>query len=170
MREEKTQFWIERCLKSENSDSSLKILNQEDIEDLTNELLFGLRTIFKQFVQAFNKIKKENEENYQKKPNGEKYQEKLKGSLLLYDLAESKGFMLFRKGYRLVFSYVRPGCIKIQLLKQKPFEETEVFAENYIKAVFNNTMSINWIHEQHKGFVEINILARYYMRRFLQIE
>ena len=167
MKAERTQSWIYKCLMAKKSDFSPKTLGEEDIEDLTNEFLLDLRSVFEHFVKAFNDLKKANVENFQD-PSEQETKEKLKGSLLLYDLAEAKGFMLFRKGYRLIFSYAKPGCIKIQFLKQKPFGETENFVEAFINAITNDTMSINWVHENHKGFVDINILARYYMKRFLQ--
>lgn len=167
MREDRTQSWIYKCLMAKEPDSTHKPLVEEDITDLTNEFLLDLRSIFEHFVQAFNNLKKENIEVFEKHSQ-EESRKKLKGSILIYDLKDGKGFMIFRKGYRLVFSYVKPGCIKVQFLRQKPFGEMENFVESFIKAVTHGTMSINWVHENHNGFVDINILVRYYMRRFLQ--
>ena len=167
MESEKIKSWIYKCLNAKKSGFSPRNLGKEDIEDWTNEFLFDLRSAFEHFVKAFDDLKKENIEYFPDR-HSPATQEKLKGSLLLYDLADKKGFMLFRKGYRLIFSYIQPGRIKVQFLKQKPFSETEVFVDTFINAITNDTMSINWVHENHKGFVDINVLARYYMRRFLR--
>ena len=167
MKSERTQSWIYKCLMTKKSDLSPRNLGEEDIEDFTNEFLLDLRTVFEHFVKAFNDLKKTHTEDSQNFSSQET-KEKLKGSLLLYDLANKKGFMLFRKGYKLIFSYIKPGCIKVHFLKQKPFGETETFVDDLITAITNDTMSINWVHENHKGFVDINVLTRYYMRRFLQ--
>ena len=167
MREDRTQSWIYKCLMADKPSSVHKPLVDEDIADLTNEFLLDLRSVFEHFVQAFNDLKKENIEAFEKHGQ-EKSREKFKGSILIYDLKDEKGFMIFRKGYRLIFSYVKPGCVKVQFLRQKPFGETENFVEAFIRAVTHGTMSINWVHDNHNGFVNINILARYYMRRFLQ--
>ena len=168
MKEEKTQSWIYKCLTAERSDTPPKTLGDEDIADFTDDFLLDLRSIFEHFIKAFNSLKLSSFEQNQLSLNEQATKEKLKGSLLLYDLADKKGFMLFRKGYRLIFSYVKPGCVKVQFLKQKPFGEIESFVDSFIKAITNDTMSINWVHENHKGFIDINILARYYMKRFLQ--
>lgn len=167
MREDRTQSWIYNCLMAEKPNSVHKPLIDEDIADLTNEFLLDLRSVFESFVQAFNDLKKENIQSLEK-PNQEQSWKRFKGSILIYDLKDEKGFMVFRKGYRLIFSYVTPGCIKVQFLRQKPLGEVEKFVESFIRAVTHETMSINWTHDDHKGFVNINILARYYMRRFLQ--
>ena len=167
MKKDQTQSWIYKCLMAEEPGSAHKLLSDEDVADLTKEFLLDLRSIFEHFVQAFNDLKKENIETFEKHIQ-EKSQKKLKGSILIYDLKDGKGFMIFRKGYRLIFSYVEAGCVKVQFVRQKPFGETESFVESFLRAVTHGTMSINWTHDNHNGFININILARYYMRRFLQ--
>ena len=147
--------------------SSSRSLGEEDIEDFTTDFLLDLRSTFEHFVKAFNNLKKSDFKDVSD-PYLEETKEKLKGSLLLYDLSDKRGFMIFRKGYSLVFSYIKPGRIKVHFLKRKPFGEAETFVDTFINAITNDTMSINWVHENHKGFVDINVLTRYYMRRFLQ--
>ena len=176
MKLKNTQLWLYKCLTSKNQLFS-KGLGEEDIEDFTNDFLIELRGVFEHFVQAFNELKKtlEKGENWDAKL-GLSLTEKdkafgksqLKGSLLIYDLADKKGFMLFRKSCKLVFSSVQPGKIRVQFLKQKPLGETEQFTDTFIRAITNDTLSANWVHENHKGFVNIPVLARYYMRRFLR--
>ena len=168
MKEERERAWIHKCLQAQKEDFSPRVLNKEDIADFTNDFLLDLRSLFEHFVSIFNDLKRSAWDDAQNTGFEQATREKLKGSLVIYDLADTKGFMLFRKGYRLVFSYVRPGCVKIHFFKQKPFGEAENFVETFLNAITDDTMSINWVHENRKGFVDINILARYYMKRFLQ--
>lgn len=167
MEVEKAKSWIYKCLAEKKSDFSPRSLAEGDIKDFTNEFLSDLRTIFEHFIKAFNEIRQEGCGEVAGLTEKEA-KEKFQGSLFLYDLADKPGFMLFRKGYRLIFSYIQPGRVRVQFMKQKPFSETENFVDAFINAITNETMSINWVHENHKGFVDINILARYYMKRFLQ--
>ncbi len=161
MESEKTKSWIYKCLKGDKPNIPLENLEEEDLEDWTYEFLLDLRSIFENFIQAFEELKT--------KDGPPDMAEKLKSSLFIYDLADKKGFMLFRKeGYRLTFSYVRPGCIRVHFFKQNPFSEPESFVDSHIRALTNDTLSINWVHEGRKGFVDIQVLARYYMKRFLQ--
>lgn len=164
MESEKVRSWVYKCLSEKKADFS-RNLGSEDIEDFTNDFLLDLRAIFESFAKAFNSLKARPDSSEE---GSEEVKEKLKNSLFVYGLTEGRGFMLFRKGYRLIFSYVQPGRIRVQFLKQKPFAETENFEDAFIDAITSGTLSINWVHENHKGFVDIQILARYYMKRFLQ--
>ncbi len=170
MESKRIQSWIYKCLTEEKSGLPHNKLSEEDMADFTHEFLLDIRSVFEHFVKAFNDLKNNNVEGFSEPaaPSLKLAKEKLKGSLLLYDLANKEGFMLFRRGYRLIFSFVKPGRIHVQLLRQKPLGETETFVDSFINAVNNDTMSINWVDEDHQGFVNINILARYYMRCFLQ--
>jgi len=167
MEPKKIKSWIYECLTTRQLDFSSRYWGKEDIDNWTNDFLLDLRSVFENFVKAFDDLKRGGIKDFSNPPS-EVVKEKLKGSLFLYDLADKKGFMLFRKGYRLIFSYVQPGRIRVQFLKQQPFSETESFVDAFINAITSGTLSINWVHENHKGFVNINVLARYYMRRFLQ--
>ena len=159
---EKTKSWIYKCLETEKSKFPSHSLEEEDIKDLTFDFLQDLRSIFEHYVQAYEKIKLK--EDFTNKA----IKEKLKTSLFIYDLADTPGFMLFKKNYKLIFAYIKPGQVRIKFLKQKPFSEIEVFVDTYVNAVSQDTMSIRWIHENRKGFIDKDILARYYMKRFLE--
>ena len=91
-------------------------------------------------------------------------------SIHIYDLAGKKnGFMLFRQGHRLIFAPEAPGRIRIQLAKKaRGLEEPEKCVDSCLHAVANNVMSLKWVHEKYPGFVDIDALAHYYMKYFLQ--
>ena len=158
---EKTKSWIYKCLETEKSKFPAHNLEEEDIKELSYDFLQDLRSIFEHYVQAYEKIKLEETDSANIK-------EKLKTSFFIYDLADTAGFMLFKKSHKLIFSYVKPGQIRIKFLKQKPLSETELFVDTYLNAVCQDTMSIRWVHENKKGFIDKDILARYYMKRFLE--
>lgn len=159
---EKAKSWISKCLETDKSKFPSDSLEEEDIKDLTCDFLQDLRSIFEHYVQAYEKIKLERDSA------SEAIQKKLKSSFFIYDLAETAGFMLFKKNYKLIFAFVKPGQIRIKFLKQKPFSEMEVFVDTFVNAVSQGTMSIRWVHENKKGFIDKDILARYYMKRFLE--
>ena len=158
---EKTKSWIYKCLETERSKFPSNNLEEEDIKELSYDFLQDLRSIFEHYIQAYEKIKSEGSDSANIK-------EKLKTSFFIYDLADTAGFMLFKKSHKLIFSYVKPGQIRIKFLKQKPLSETELFVDTYLNAVCQDTMSIRWVHENKKGFIDKDILARYYMKRFLE--
>ena len=159
---EKTKSWIYKRLNTEKSKFSTESLEEEDIKDLTCDFLQDLRSIFEHYVQAYEEIKLEGD------PSHTAIKEKLQTSFFIYNLADTPGFMLFKKNYKLIFAYVKPGQIKIKFLKQKPFSEIEVFVETFVNAISQDTMSIRWVHDNRKGFIDKDILARYYMKRFLE--
>ena len=158
---EKTKAWISKCLETEKSKFPAENLEEEDIKDLTCDFLQDLRSIFEHYVCAYEKVKQEGADSATLK-------DKLKTSFFIYDLADTAGFMLYKKSYKLVFAYVNPGKVRIKFLKQKPLSETEVFVDTYVSAVSQDSMSIRWVHDNKKGFIDKDILARYYMKRFLE--
>ena len=162
---EKTKSWIYKRLATGKAKFPAEKLEEEDIQDLTYDFLQDLRSIFEHYVQAYEKIKRE---GVKESSSNESIKEKLKTSFFIYDLADTAGFMLFKKNYKLIFAYVKPGQVRIKFLKQQLFSEEEVFVDTYLNSVSHDTMSIRWIHENKKGFIDKDILARYYMKRFLE--
>ncbi len=98
-------------------------------------------------------------------------------SIYIYDLAGRKnGFMLFRQGRRLTFAPEAPGRIRIRLARKalgRPGSAggiggPETIADSCLRAVANNAISLGWVHDKYPGFVDIDALAHYYMKLFLQ--
>ena len=158
---QKTKAWISKCLEAEKSNFPSKNLEEDDIKDLTCDFLQDLRSIFEHYVCAYEEVKQEGADSVSVK-------EKLKTSFFIYDLADTQGFMLYKSNYKLIFAYVKPGQVRIKFLKQKPLNETELFVDTYLNSVSQDSMSIRWVHENKKGFIDKDILARYYMKRFLE--
>ena len=155
----KTKSWIYDCVKKNSKFSDSEKL---DRLELTDDFIKDLRCLFDHYLKAFNEIKEEEAKTLPSDSSS------FKNSIFIYDLAETKGFMLFKKDFKMIFSYVDAGRIRIKFLKQRVFSELEVLADAYLNLVHQDMMSINWVHDGKKGFVDINILARYYMKRFIQ--
>ncbi len=170
MKLETTKSWIEKCLIEKNSKTSNLIVTQAELKEITNEVLLDLRSIFEHFVEAFNDLKSsllQNTEKHKWIDQKEGLPFSLLRSIHIYDVVDKEnGFMLFRKGHRLIFTPEKAGRIHIQLIKKE--NETIIkHIDTYINAFLNNVMSIQWTHEDHKGFVDLNTLSRYYMKCFL---
>ncbi|MGI9548989.1 MAG: hypothetical protein ACR2M7_03280 [Bdellovibrionales bacterium] len=168
MKLETTKSWIERCLLEKNEVSN--ILTQKEVKEITHEVLLDLRSKFAHFVSAFNDLKT----SFLQNTKGEDLTDQKEGlsfsflkPIHIYQVSgKENGFMLFRKGHRLVFTPEKPGRIRIQLIKK----ENGILSnkiDTYINAFSNNIMSIQWTHEDHKGFVDLETLSRYYMKQFL---
>ena len=156
----KTKSWIIDCV-TEDTPSSQPHPSVKE-KAITYDFLDDIRCLFEHYLKAFNEIKEEENKTSSSHPSA------FKNSIFIYDLAETTGFMLFKKDFKLIFSYVSAGRIRIKFLKQRVFSEREVLASSYLNLLHKDMLSINWIHEGKKGFVDIDILVRYYMKRFLQ--
>ena len=90
------------------------------------------------------------------------------GSVHLYKLAHSEtGFLIFRRGCRLIFSQSSPEQIHIQFLKKED-EQLKPLVDTHIRIFFHNPFSpACWTHEGWPGFVDMNFLARYYLKMLI---
>lgn len=153
---EKTKVWISKSLQKESSSDT----GLEEAYELTIELLKDLRCIFEHYLKAFDEIKSENPKNIEK--------ERMDHSIFIYNLSQTEGFMLFKKSFKLIFSYIKPGQIRIKFLTQRLLNKEEILEDTYLNLIYNNTLSVNWALGGKKGFVSPEILTRYYMKRFLE--
>jgi len=169
MKLDTTKSWIKKCLLG-HQQSSCNVLTQQDLRDITNETLLDLRSMFEHFVDAFNDLKSsllKNTEKHKLIDQKEGIYSALLRPIHIYNVVDKEnGFMLFRQGHRLILTPAGPGHIQIQLMK-KENEILEKLIDASINAVSHNIMSIHWIHSDHKGFVDIGTLSRYYMKQFL---
>ncbi|MBC6415712.1 MAG: hypothetical protein GDA46_04895 [Bdellovibrionales bacterium] len=151
---QKLKSWIYKCIHETSQNTS------PEIEEFTDDFLKEIQCIFKYYLKAFNEIKQET--------NIDSSKDFLKHSIFIYKLSETKGFMLFKTNFKLIFSSIKPGQIRIKFLKQKILGEVEILTDTYLNLFYNDMMPVRWIHENKKGFVDKNILVRYYMKRFIQ--
>lgn len=163
MNPEITKNWIKKCLTEKKTNS---FSTQEGLIEVTNEVLSNLKSNFEDFVSSFNELKSSFTATTDKNKEHDLSIAFL-NSPYIYDIVDTKnGFMLFRKGYRLIFTFEKPGQIRIQLIK-KEHGETHAFTDAHIQASIHNSVSIQWVHSHFKGFINLERLARYYMELFL---
>ena len=144
--------WINKLITEEETNVLSSALPKINEEDCLQSCLCDLKSLFQEYVDIFNEVKKEN-----------------MSSIHIYKVAESKeGFLLFRKGCRLIFSKASPTQIQIQLLKKEQ-EELISCVSTHLDMFFSNPfISPQWVHKEWPGFVNLKILTRYYMEMFIR--
>lgn len=167
MNSESLKTWVEKCLKADSDVTQDSSLSADEISSITEDVLLDLKSYFEHFLKAFNELKA----SYANSPNTLPALPKNSlDPIYIYDLTDAqKGFMLFRKGCRLIFSQEKPGYIRIQMRLKKDNFITAKQIDTFVKASVQNAVSMKWTHQEHQGFVDFPILARYYMKLFLQL-
>lgn len=155
--------WIRRLVDSERRMEETGMIDlagtEEDSQRLTHMTQDFLREIKEQFVEyatAFNNLKNTP-----------------MGSVKIYGISNTPAdFMLFRNGYKLLFTAVAPGRIAINLHSQAPQlargAQSNGMASNdgTIEAVFGAFGDISWTYNGSK--VNPEALVRYYLSRFVR--
>ena len=147
------ESWISNLIEREESGSrSEPEKSMPDSDPAVKEALADLKSLFQQFITLFNEVKR---------PGS--------NAVYLYKLARSdNGFLIFRRGCRLIFSQPSKDQIRIQLLKREG-EELKPCVDTRIRIFFHNPFSpAFWTHEGWPGFVDMNLLARHYMEMFIK--
>ena len=133
---------------------------QNDLEQETIEYLKDLKHGFIETASAFNQLK------------GTPV-----GKLKIYGISQTiADFMLFRNGYKLIFSMKRPGCISIsfhqmgqQFVPKNNDAENESSShpdETLITAQWGLFGELKWMYKNYE--VKFDRLLRYYMTRFIK--
>ena len=125
--------------------------SKEELEEHTIEFLKQLRLAFTQSISLFNQLK-----GYT-------------SSIRIYGITDTKGdFMLFRNGFKLVFSMKQAGLIVIRLSQAaSTLDQTQaVQPANYIKGVWKPFGELQWTNNDQP--IRIDYLVRYYTTVFVQ--
>ena len=130
--------------------ASKSSLSEGQLKEYTVEFLKSLRTAFTQNVSYFNQLK-----GYL-------------SSIRIYAIANTEAdFMLFRAGYKLVFSMKDPGLIAIKFagvdsfVNQQPYTPVE-----YLKAIQAPFGEIKWTYNNHD--IRMEYLIRFYLTQFVK--
>lgn len=156
------QAWIQRLAhqedkletKGEVSFQTFPSTSNEELEEHTVEFLKQLRVGFTQSVSLFNQMK-----GYI-------------GSIRIYGISNTESdFMLFRNGYKLIFSMKGPGLIAIRFLNTQdvlPRSDSEQTppAAQYVKGVWGAFGEMKWTHNEQA--IKIDYLIRYFMTHFVK--
>lgn len=129
------------------------------LESQTLEFMNNLKAAFVDVASAFNQMK----------PSS-------LGHTKIYGISKTKAdFMLFRNGYKLIFSVRQPGLIGIRLHTLSSTylpgaavneENLEQSGEEYLKARWGAFGELKWTYKDHP--VNIDYMVRYYMTRFIR--
>lgn len=165
MKEDQNLSWIKELIQNEKQmeDSGLidfsPIVNKDNIILASSiEMLKHMKTEFIKNADVFNQLKGSNH-----------------GLIKIYGIAKTHAdFMLFRNGYKLVFSLFEPGRIQITFHHMSsPFLNTNTQAptnspiqESIIEAAWGAFNEVRWVND--KKPVNKDHLVKFYMRTFVQ--
>jgi len=127
---------------------------QEELKEHSIEFLKQLRVAFTQNVSVFNQIKS------------------YVGTIRIYGINDTPAdFMLFRNGYKLVFSMKTPGSICIRFLNIDslvPNDKKDSSSPmiDYLDGVWGPFGELKWAHKNRP--LQIDFLIRYYMTLFVK--
>jgi len=131
---------------------------ERHLTESTFEFMRDLKAAFIESASAFNQLK------------GSSI-----GTLKLYGISKTEAdFMLFRNGYKLIFSVLKPGVIRIKFNtlgnplfgpkeSQQPHNEE---SSDLLKARWQAFGELEWTHDDK--VINMNFLVRYYMTRFVK--
>lgn len=156
--------WIKDLVLAEQKmeDSGLIDLSSADqdklLEEQTLEFLRDIKSAFVETAAAFNQLKGSS-----------------LGTTKIYGISNTQAdFMLFRNGYKLIFSMRRPGEIEIyhsligsHFLANPGMEATPVSQDkDVLKAQWGAFGDLNWHYKNMP--VRIEYLVRHYFSRFIR--
>lgn len=132
---------------------------ESSLEEQTIEYLRDLKTAFIETASAFNELKGSG-----------------LGTLKIYGISKTKAdFMLFRNGFKLIFSMSRPGAVSIRFnhigaafipgVTQDP-QEIKPPDEDWLKAKWGAFGDLVWTYKEQE--VKLDYMVRYYITRFVR--
>ena len=130
---------------------------EENLKKETIEYLKELKVAFVEAASAFNQLKGSN-----------------LGNIKIYGISKTAAdFMLFRNGFKMIFSMRQPGSVTIRFnhigtnfIPGSPAAEPETSDEHSLKAIWGAFGDLSW---QFQGkLIKIDYLVRYYMSRFVK--
>ncbi|MEO0336865.1 MAG: hypothetical protein AAF202_10740 [Pseudomonadota bacterium] len=131
---------------------------EKHLEEATLEFMHDLKAAFIESASAFNQLK------------GSSI-----GTLKLYGISKTAAdFMLFRNGFKLIFSVRRPGIIRIKFnsIGNPIFQNPNVNSEpgddgsDNLRARWKAFGELEWTYDDKK--ISLDYLVRYYMTRFVK--
>ena len=156
--------WIKNLVLAEQEmeDSGLIDLSSQPdakkiMETETHEFLQDAKTAFVETASSFNQLK-----------------DSSLGTVKVYGIAKTKSdFMLFRNGYKLIFSMKHPGEIGVRFQSMGSVfttpHDNEVpppVDETILTAQWGAFGDLKWSYQGHS--VQLDSLVRYYLSRFVK--
>ena len=128
---------------------------QKDVEAATVDFMNDLKATFVESASAFNQLKGSTV-----------------GNVKIYGISKTPSdFMLFRNGYKLIFSFRKPGLIGVRfnligsgfLPGQEPESSGK---EDLLKAAWGAFGELKWTYNDQ--LINLDYLVRYYLSRFIR--
>lgn len=155
--------WIKELVLAEQKmeDSGLIDLSSADqdhiLDEQTVDYLRDIKTAFIEAASAFNQMKGTS-----------------LGTAKIYGISNTKAdFMLFRNGFKLIFSMRRPGEIEVyhsligsHFLANPVGESENISEKDVLKAQWGAFADLNWFYKNMP--VRIDFLVRHYFSRFIR--
>lgn len=155
--------WIKELVLAEQQMEEAGVVDMEagfdparQLEEATLDFIQDLKAAFIESASAFNQLK------------GSTH-----GHLRIYGISKTKAdFMLFRNGYKLIFSMRMPGHIGVSYSTAGAhyvpgtIQESEQEAKDVLKASWAAFGQLTWTYNDHP--INIDYLVRYYMSRFVK--
>lgn len=155
--------WIKELVLAEQQMEEAGVVDMDagfdpsrQLEDATIEFINDLKAGFVEAASAFNQLK------------GSTH-----GQLRIYGISKTKAdFMLFRNGYKLIFSLRQPGTISVAYSNAGAnyVPGTGVQEDNnpkdHLRAAWGAFGELVWTYNDHT--INLDYLIRYYMSRFVK--
>ncbi len=154
--------WIKELVVAEQQMEEAGVVDMEagfdanrQLDEATVDFISDLKAAFIEAASAFNQLK------------GATH-----GNLRIYGISKTQAdFMLFRNGYKLIFSLRQSGLISITYSSAGAHyvpgtAQDENAPADMLKASWGAFGQLVWTYNEHK--INIDYLVRYYMSRFVK--
>ena len=157
--------WIKELVLAEQQMEEAGVVDMEagfdptrQVEDATLDFIGDLKAAFVEAAAAFNAMK------------GSPV-----GHIRIYGISKTKAdFMLFRNGYKLIFSMRQPGLITVShssagahyIPGQVKNENGPTTNQDLLRATWGAFGQLIWTYNDHE--INLDYLVRYYMSRFVK--
>ena len=156
--------WIKELVVAEQQMEDAGVVDMEagfdpnrQVEEATYEFITDLKAAFIEAASAFNQLKGST-----------------LGQIRIYGISKTKAdFMLFRNGYKLIFSMRQPGTITVayssavaQYVPGTAPLLDEKKSADLLRASWGAFGQLIWTYNDHS--INVDYLVRYYMSRFVK--
>ena len=156
--------WIKELVLAEQQMEEAGVVDMEagfdpnkQVDEATFEFISDLKAAFVEAASAFNQLKGST-----------------LGQIRIYGISKTKAdFMLFRNGYKLIFSMRQPGLISVsyssavaQYVPGTVTKPEDTKTADVLRASWGAFGQLIWTYNDHP--INVDYLVRYYMSRFVK--
>ena len=156
--------WIKELVVAEQQMEDAGVVDMEagfdpnrQVDEATYDFITDLKAIFVEAAAAFPQLPAST-----------------LGQIRIYGISKTKAdFMLFRNGYKLIFTVRQPGTIVVsyssavaQYVPGSPVKPDEGKAADLLRASWGAFGQLIWTYNDHS--INMDYLVRYYMSRFVK--